>query len=398
VNTTSKRLVALLACVALVGAGCSGSSGPDPVGTLTPLSGTVEILRGDAWEVITDPLELAPGDQVRSDEDGAARLQVSDAGSIEIGPSSRVRLKSNGSELMQGAALAQGSGFELSLGRTTISPMGTAAYRVDRGLSTTVGVYRGVAEISALGNPVQVDALWQAVIVANAVPTDPSPLVVSPTDAWDQLMLKDAIDVGLRLRRIEVGVRGQLDRRARAAQLVAEAMPDPLAPRRVRSLIREHSAGPGTVFVALALASQSASPTGVLRTANTILHRLELGASWIVVVAALDVARPNLLTAIARILAAIPGLIDPDAIVNGSPTTDSGGGPSPNDPSPPGGCTGDDCSPGPDPSPSGCPEGDDACAAQEAVNQVVEDITGGLGRTEPEPSPTPSLPPPLIEV
>ncbi len=392
-NTTSKRLVALLACVAVIGAGCAGSSGPDPVGTLTPLSGTVEILRGEAWEVVTDPLELAPGDQVQASENGAARLQVSDAGSIEIGPSSRVRLKSNGSELMQGAALAQGSGFELSLGRTTISPMDTAAFRVDRGLSTTVGVYRGVAEISALGNPVQVDALWQAVIVANAVPTDPSPLVVSPTDAWDQLMLEDAIDVGLRLRRIELGVRGQLDRRAGAAELVAEAMPAPLAPQRVRSLIREHSAGVGTVFVALALATESASPGGLLRTTNTILHRLELGASWIVVVAALDVARPNLLTAIARILAAIPGLIDPDAIVN-DPTSDPGGEPSPNDPSPPGGCTGDDCPPSPDPSPTPCPEGDDACAAQEAVNQVIEDITGGLGgRNEPEPTPTPTLPP-----
>jgi hypothetical protein len=234
------------------------------------------------------------------------------------------------------------------------------------------------------------------VIVANAVPTDPSPLVVSPTDAWDQLMLQDAIDVGLRLRRIELGVRGQLDRRAKAAQLVAEAMPAPLSAQRVRSLIREHSAGAGTVFVALALATQSASPAGLVRTANTILHRLELGASWIVVVAALDVARPNLLTAIARILSAIPGLIDPGSLA-GNPTSPPGGSPSPgDDPTPPSGCTGPDCPKEPGPSPTSCPEGDDACAAQEAVNEVIEDITGGdLGRTEPSPTPTPSLPPPL---
>ena len=379
--------------VAMIG-GCAGSKGPDPVGTLTPLGGTVEILRGDAWEAVTEPTELAPGDQVQSGEDGSARLQVSDAGSIEIGPSSRVRLTADGSELMRGEALAQGSGFGLSLGRTTVIPLETAAFRVDRGLSTTVGVYRGAAEISALGNPVQVEALWQAVVVANAVPTDPSPLVVTPTDPWDQQMLGSAIDVGLRLRRIELGVRGQLDRRVQAAKLVADALPDPMAPKRVRGLIREHAAGPGTVFVALALATQSSARGGVLRTASTILHRLRLGASWIVVVAALDVARPNLLTAIGRILAAIPGLIDPTSIGD-DPTGGPGPDPDPGDPDPPGGCQGSDCPTPPTTDPPPCPEGDDACATQEAVDQVLDDLPGGLGRNEPSPSPTPTptLPP-----
>ena len=65
--------------VAMIG-GCAGSKGPDPVGTLTPLGGTVEILRGEAWEAVTESTELAPGDQVQSGEDGSARLQVSDAG------------------------------------------------------------------------------------------------------------------------------------------------------------------------------------------------------------------------------------------------------------------------------------------------------------------------------
>ena len=258
---------------------------------------------------------------------------------------------------MRGEALAQGSGFGLSLGRTTVTPLETAAFRVDRGLSTTVGVYRGAAELSALGNPVQVDALWQAVVVANAVPTDPSPLVVRPTDPWDQQMLGSAIDVGLRLRRIELGVRGQLDRRVKAAKLVADALPDPMAPKRVRGLIREHAARPGTVFVALALATQSSAQGGVLRTASPASSTASrLGASWIVVVAALDVARPNLLTAIGRILAAIPGLIDPTSIGD-DPTGGPGPDPDPGDPDPPGGCQGSDCPTPPDHRPSSLPRG-----------------------------------------
>ncbi|MEX2458247.1 MAG: hypothetical protein WD770_04615, partial [Actinomycetota bacterium] len=328
------------------------------VGTLTPLDGRVEVLHDVTWEAVTEPTELVPGDQVRSDAEGGAQLQLSDTGRIEIGPASRVRMGSaGGAELMLGAVLAEGSGLSVDVGRVTISPLDTSAFRIDRALSTRVGVYSGRARIAAPGGPVTVNSLWQAVVVAQAVPTAATPLRVLPKDPWDRRMLGRAIDVGLSILSLERGVRASVNAQEDSAAAIAEALPAPMAPARVAGLLRAHQLTGSKIFVSLALASQVAKPAGILPVARAIIRRVELGASWIVVVAALDLVRPTLLETVGDILTSIPGL-------GGGP----GGGPSSDPSQPP-----DDGSPSPDPTdgptsppppPAECAPDDQACEVQ----------------------------------
>lgn len=376
-----KRLITAATVIALLAGGCSSGARSDPVGTLTPLGGRIEILAGPDWTLVTEQTELSPGDQVRSDAAGSARLQVSDAGSIELGPSSRVRLGAGGaSELMQGAVLAEGSGLSVQIGRAVASPEAGGAFRVDRALSTRIGNYRGVTHLAALGGPIDVPPLTQAIVVAHAVPSLPAPLQVDPHDAWDKRILGSAINVGLDLVDLERRVRSQLGD-ADAADTFSRALDRRVSAERVQSLMNAHPASPGRVFLSLAVASNLSDAGGVLPVARGILHTLESGASWIVVVAALNASQGNLVTAVAAVLASIPGLLAQGALPSSDPggTTSPPGGPSPSpstSPTPPvdpcADGTGEGCQPPP------CAEGDSVC---ETVNGVIDRVggTGGDG-------------------
>jgi hypothetical protein len=374
-----KRLVAAAGVFALVAAGCSTTTAPVAVGTLTPLDGRVEVLRDAVWERVTEPTELVPGDQVRSDAEGGAQLQLSDSGQIELGPASRVRMGSaGGSELMLGAVLAEGSGFSVDVGRVTITPLDASAFRIDRALSTRVGVYSGRARIAAPGGPVVVNAFWQSVVVAQAAPTAVTPLRVVTRDAWDRRMLGRAIDVGLSILHLERGVRASVNAQEDSAAAIAEALPAPIAPARVAGLLQAHQLTGSKIFVSLALASQVAKPAGILPVARAIIRRVELGASWIVVVAALDLAQASLLQTIGDILTSIPGL---GGGAGGGPSSDPTDPPDDGSPSPD---PSDSPSPSPAPSPPPCPPDDQACQIQEDLGDLVPGLTGGRD-DDPDP-------------
>lgn len=390
-----KRLIAVAAVIGLLAGGCASVSGPDPVGTLTPLGGRVEILSGTEWELVTEQTELAPGDQVRSGADGAATLQVSDTGTIEVGPSSRVRMGSAGaSELMSGSVLAQGSDLAVTIGRVAIRAGAPGAFRVDRALSTRVGTYRGTAAVTALGGSVDVRALRQAFLVAHSVLAKPAPLRIDPRDAWDRRMLGDAVEIGLDLARLERGVGARLSQQGNLAETFARVLPGSVSPGRIRSLIQDHPVGSARLFLSLAVASEAPVAGDVIPTAREILRTLGQGATWIVVVAALDVARNSLLQAIGSLIAAIPGLVP----ANGSTSIPIGGSGSP-DPGPSGG-------PGPTPPPTsppadpcadgqaeGCP-GEDDCAQDDAACEAVDEIVDGVVAPNGEERDG-DLPPPL---
>jgi hypothetical protein len=382
-----KRLATAGVVVALLAGGCSSGSGPDPVGTLTPLGGRIEILAGERWSPVTEQIELAPGDQVRSDASGSARLQLSEHGQIELGHLSRVRMSSVGeSELMGGSVLAQGSNLSVQVGRVVARPREDGAFRVERALSTRVGNYRGYTELAALGGPVTVPPLSQAIVVAHAVPAAPSPLQVDPHDAWDRMMLGDAVDIGLELSQLERRVPGELGG-ADAAQTFALALPNQVTPERIHGLMNAYPATAGRVFLSLAVASSIASAGPVLPVARGILSRLDRGASWIVVVAGLDAVRATLVAAVARILGSIPGLLSQTA--GGPPrspgTTDPTIEPRPSTTPPTTPPTDDPCGAGGSTCPAPCADGDTVC---ETVNQVIDRVGGGGGTGGLPPPPT----------
>jgi hypothetical protein len=390
-----QRLISTLAVVGLMAAGCSSVPGPDPVGTVTPLAGLVEILTADEeWAVVTEQTEIAPGDQVRSNVEGAARLQLSDQGTVELGPSSRVRMNSGGgSELLSGSLLAEGSDLSVTFGRVTVRPEAAGAFRVDRGLSTRVGLYRGEAMVSALGGGLGVRALRQADLVANAILSNPTPLQVSAEDAWDVRMLGPAIEAGLELAALERGVRAELARERDLAGTLAGVLPGEVSPGRIRSLLLDHRGLAGRVFLALAVATHAVEGgDDAIPVARSILGQLGQGASWTVVVAGLGVEPPALLAAVDALIATIGIVPVPDVSGDPSPEPDpspTAGGPSPSP-------TGGDPTPDPcaDPDTEGCageddcPPGDDVC---EGIDEVIDQTGTGLGEGRNGDDPPPPL-------
>ena len=99
----SRLARSMAALTILVLAGMAIAAGP--VAKVTQVEGGVEYSRdGDSWKVVTRNKYLFPGYQIRSAEDGSAKVLNQETGAVhELGASTRVRVLDDDLEVIAGS-------------------------------------------------------------------------------------------------------------------------------------------------------------------------------------------------------------------------------------------------------------------------------------------------------
>ena len=197
-------LAVVITIVSAMVAGCSGSDG-EPVARLS-VDGMAEVSRHDENASNVDGnRSLRAGDRVLVREGtaivrfgGDRQLELRKGSSIELvaGPvESSVR-----TELVGGSVLATAGNQPVTVTSDGTELLVTGTARVSRTLSLLVATYRGSTEITSGGRTLSVPAFRQVnLAAAGLLPNRPSPVEYVATDAWDQRLLSDAVNLGAQL-------------------------------------------------------------------------------------------------------------------------------------------------------------------------------------------------------
>jgi hypothetical protein len=299
------RLVALAAVALASVPACSRGGGDDDSFQLE-LDGRAEIVAvdGDRREVDDGDHRVAFGDTIDMLE-GTGELALpgdralllrgggSDATSVLVGATPEV--------LAGDAVVVAGEAVDVSVGDVDVA-LERGAARLQRGISVTVGVYEGVADIRAAGRTFDggLRALRQLSVPATGVlPREAVPIVYDEDnpDAWDLRFLGDAIDLGDELDRQSRGFTGQLGPGARGdASLLRRVLPDLDFDGLDDVLSGGRTRTPGESLVGAAIVLESGAPTTARW--NEVFTFREAGAQWGLVAFDQAVARGALLDAI----------------------------------------------------------------------------------------------------
>ena len=192
------------------------------------------------------------------------------------------------------------------------------AARVQRGLSVTIAVYSGSAEVRAAGRPFAggLAALRQLSIpTTGALPREAVPLVYDDADPdpWDLRFIGDAIDLGDELDRKSFGYTAQLGPGARAdAAMLGRVLPEFTPSSGVSFAERT----PGESLVGAAISVESGSDVA------EVFSFRDAGARWGLVALDQKVRRDALLERIDGAVSRSPLLF-----AAGPSTASAGGGP-----------------------------------------------------------------------
>ena len=326
------RTLTLVTVLAVAAAGCARSG--DDAGSgprVLPLAGQVTLAQGGESVLLDEETALEPGAVVATEESGRALVSLGAGQSVELGPRAEVRLDGfSEPELTRGSVLARTgpTGLQVRSGDAALEGR-SAIFRVDRGFSTTLAVYRG--EASVIGSGVApVSALRQATVVAGGdVPRGPRPLEVRLNDPWDIRLLGPAIDAGIELVKLERGLTPQLAGEDGAAT-VASILADDFPARALGDALEQLGAAEAVIAaeVAREAAELTASPLSfVLQQVSDL--RLE-GAHWIVVVAQWEIIGDALFLELGQLAGLLARRVAPPpaaTLLGGSSGGGSGGGP-----------------------------------------------------------------------
>lgn len=290
--------------VALAAAACVRTSADGADGLrVVPLGGDVRLVQGDDPLSVEGTEVVAPGDLVVTGPGGRARLELGLGRSLELAPRAAVEVGGLGlAEVVEGSVLARAEdpGLSLRAGDAEIEGRGSV-FRVDRGFSVTLAVYRGEAAVPASGVP-PVPALRQMTVVAGgSVPRGAQPLVVRPDDPWDARLLGPFIDLGLRLVDLQRGLGRQLPP-DQSAQAVADVLGREFSPSAVDALSDRDV--PAAEAVVAAVVSEEAARVGEVSLLSALEHVVDLrleGAHWIVVLASSGVVGATLIEQLSRL-------------------------------------------------------------------------------------------------
>lgn len=298
------RRLASFALATLAAAACVRTSADGPDGLrVVPLGGDVRLVQGDDPLSVEGTEALEPGDMVVTGAGGRARLELGLGQSLELAPKAAVEVGGVGlAEVMEGSVLAraEGSGLSLRAGDAEIEGRGSV-FRVDRGFSVTLAVYRGEAAVPGSGVP-PVPAFRQMTVVAGgSVPRGAQPLVVRPDDPWDVRLLGPFIDLGLRLVDLQRGLGRQLPPDL-GPQAVADVLGRVFSPSAVE-VLSERDVSAAEALVAAVVSEEAARVGGLPLLAaweQIVDLRLE-GAHWIVVLASSGVVGATLIEQLSRL-------------------------------------------------------------------------------------------------
>jgi hypothetical protein len=315
------------AAVALAGlavASCAPSSGPGDGLRVVPLAGEVRVADGDDSFLVDEDVSVSAGDILTTGPGGRAMLHLGSSRSLELGELAQVRVD-NEPEVVRGSVLATSGESPMSVraGDAEIEAAGSV-FRVDRGFSVTVAVYRGAAAI--LGSGIEaLSALHQAVVVSGgAVPRGPRPLAVRPDHPWDIRLLGSAIDLGIDLVRLQRGLTRALPRGAEDAA-VLRALADTIPPRVLEDVLQRVKAAETVVAAEVSRNAAELSGGSVARILDQVLDLRGLGAHWIVVAATWRLPAAPILLGLGQLAGILGRLVAPPSGPLSAPPRSGGG-------------------------------------------------------------------------
>ncbi|MGH2740572.1 MAG: hypothetical protein ACRDH6_08855 [Actinomycetota bacterium] len=290
-----KRLWVLACLASALAASCiGGASGAEADARLIPLAGIVRLERSGEVVSVDGIQGLVAGDVLATGGDGLARIVWGTGSRLELARDTRVRLAAaEVVEILRGSVLASNTPTIRVAGvRITASE---ALFRVDRALSTRVGVYRGLIRLPGFAAADVVPELRQVVVLGGGRGRTVGPLQIESTDPWDARFLADPIEIGSGLLRLQRGLAAQLPRSdARARSTVVEALPGSVRSSLSPELVRD--VPPAELVVASGVSVRAARRTGVAPgdVLDDVVDLRAAGASWILVAAEWRLRRPAL--------------------------------------------------------------------------------------------------------
>lgn len=247
-----RRLLSLVAVGALlVGPACS-RGGDDDDGFRLTLDGKAEV--GDR----------AVDDGEHTVEEGETIRMLAGEATLSMPGDRAVLLRDDTSlvaddepELLDGDAVLVAKDETRMLTGDVEVAVEDGAARLQRGVGTTVAMYRGDGTIASGGRALDggLRALRQVTVATEGqLPREPSPLVYDETDSWDRDFLGEAISLGRALDGLSRGFTAQL---GPSAELDAELLSDVLPIEVDDSLIAEEDRSPGETLVGAAIIVES---------------------------------------------------------------------------------------------------------------------------------------------
>ncbi|MGH2766961.1 MAG: hypothetical protein ACRDKA_13800, partial [Actinomycetota bacterium] len=233
-------------------------------------------------------------------------------------------------EVVEGSVLARAAVPTLSLRAGDAEILGRdSVFRVDRGFSTTLAVYRGEAGLPGTG-VAPVPQLRQVTVLAGgSVPRGPRPLVVRPDDPWDARLLGPFIDLGLQLVDLQRGLSRQLAPRD-AAAAVRTVLRREFSLSAVEALA-ERGVRAAEAVVASVVSEEAGRladpPLPLVGALEQVLDLRLAGAHWIVVLAQWGVLGVSLVDELAQLSGAIARFVAPPEPGGGPAGGGPGGGP-----------------------------------------------------------------------
>ena len=339
------RVPGAIVLVALLAAGCARSEAGSPSEmTVIPLGGAVTVFEDGESTALEEATEVDAGARVATAGDGRAEVLLGDQGSLELAPEAEVALPAvDGSQVLSGSVLVRAPEQGMVVDAGADLEANESVFRVDRGFSVILAVYRG--EVDVLGSGVApVSALRQTTILPGGeIQTGHGPLQVRPNDPWDIDILGPAIDLGQKLVTLERGLTRQIPSNG-APRTIAAAMQRDLPRSLVTEALRSLDAARATIAAVLADQAARLNDASPDEALSEIVDLHGAGAHWIVVVArwGLAAVQADLLTQLARMTSTIAravapapssaGLFSSGDTAGGSPggggsTTTTSGGP-----------------------------------------------------------------------
>lgn len=205
------RAAAILAVVIFVLPACSvfGRANRTPM-TIRVLSGWATIHRGDAVSKVGKQSKLQIGDRIKLSRRGVSQIRLEPGRLFElVGGEVKVK-RGDRLQLTSGRLLSSISApGTVNVGALRInSSVGT--FRVDRSLSTRVGVYKGRTDLQLGADRLTLPRLRQAVVAEGVLPQKEKPLRLNSQDRWDKRFLQSVLDLDDRLSNFGRGLEAQL--------------------------------------------------------------------------------------------------------------------------------------------------------------------------------------------
>jgi hypothetical protein len=386
----SRALAALAAASALFAGACSNSEGGSAAQPmqLELLEGTAHVQDASGTRRVEGTEKVSVGDRIVLSDRGIAELTLAEDVAFELS-GARVHIDNRRQLVLERGKLLAIADGPVAVKSNPIAVHSTGGtFRVDRTLSTRVAVYGKQARIEAPGAALPIESYYEAVVPSGIVPRSTKPLQIDPSDRWDLRFLKEAIDVDARLGNLSRGLEAQLAG-GTGPEFYQRVLPTGFQVSLLSGLALDRKTDEliGSL-IAYEAAGEVADGAAML---DQVFGMWREGASWGLVAHRFEVTQSVLFAALLDSVNRA-GLVDQGrgpALAAGprtkaSPSPSPASRPSPKAPSP-----SPKKEPSPQPSPQVSPSPNPLAPVTDLLDEVVQDLLGGL---LPSPSPAPNGP------